>query len=94
MSKIIGVTVGTNISPSKMKEEICPVLSVNGVKPDENGNVEIATYNGEYQVKPRINEDIDLLTAGTFMDGNIKVEKIPITTVSNSSGGNTVIIGG
>ena len=94
MSKIIGVTVGTNISPAKVKEEIKPVTSVNGVKPDENGDVKIATYNGEYQVTPQIAEDVTLSTAGTFVDADIQVKKIPITKVSNSSGGNTVIIGG
>lgn len=41
MSKIIGVTVGTSISPKTLKEKLKPVLSVNGVKPDENGNAEI-----------------------------------------------------
>lgn len=39
MSKIIGVTVGTPISPTKIKEKIKPVTSVNGVEADENGNV-------------------------------------------------------
>ena len=40
--KIIGVTVGTPISPRTIKEKLNPVTSVNGVKADENGNVEIA----------------------------------------------------
>lgn len=45
--KIIGVTVGTTLSPQKMKEKLNPVLSVNGVKPDELGNVESAfTFEG------------------------------------------------
>ncbi len=39
--KIIGVTVGTPISPKKIKDEINPVTSVNGKTPDENGNVEV-----------------------------------------------------
>lgn len=47
MSKIIGVTVGTNISPAKIKEKIEPVISVNGVKPDAEGNVKIAITNGK-----------------------------------------------
>lgn len=41
MSKIIGVTVGTPISPQTIKDKLKPVLSVNGTKPDENGNVEV-----------------------------------------------------
>ena len=42
MSKIVGITVGTPLSPDKLKEKIRPVTSVNGVKPDENGNVMVA----------------------------------------------------
>ena len=39
--KIIGVTVGTPLSPQKIKEKLNPVTSVNGKTADENGNVEI-----------------------------------------------------
>ena len=39
--KIIGVTVGTPINPVKMEEIIKPVKTVNGVEPDENGNVKV-----------------------------------------------------
>jgi hypothetical protein len=49
MSKIIGVTVGTTISPKKLKEDLKPVLSVNSAKPDENGNVEITVELTEEQ---------------------------------------------
>lgn len=38
---IIGVTVGTPISPEKIEEKINPVKTVNGKAPDENGNVEV-----------------------------------------------------
>lgn len=93
MSKIIGVTVGTNINPAKIQKEIKPVISVNGVKPDEKGDVKIATYNGEYQVTPQTDDDVTLLTADTFVDANIKVKKIPFAEVSNNSGGTTVTIG-
>ena len=41
MSKIIGVTVGTPTSPAKIADEIKPVKTVNGVEPDEKGNVEV-----------------------------------------------------
>ena len=37
--KIIGVTVGTPISPTKISETIKPVKSINGVLPDAAGNV-------------------------------------------------------
>ena len=41
MSKIIGITVGTNISPQTITEKLNPVLSVNDVTPDEGGNAKI-----------------------------------------------------
>lgn len=46
MSNIIGVTVGTPLSPSKIEEKIKPIKTVNGVAPDENGNVEVVGNNG------------------------------------------------
>ena len=45
--KIIGVTVGTPLSPSKIEDKIKPIKTVNGVEPDENGNVEVIGNNGE-----------------------------------------------
>ena len=49
MSKpVIGVTVGTPISPNKIAEKINPVKTVNGVAPDENGNVEVATNGSTF----------------------------------------------
>lgn len=44
--KIMGVTVGTSLSPSKIEEEIKPVKTVNGRAPDENGNVEVNGAGG------------------------------------------------
>lgn len=44
--KIIGVTVGTPISPARLDREIKPVKTVNGVSPDENGNVDISGEGG------------------------------------------------
>jgi hypothetical protein len=44
--KIIGVTVGTPTSPKKIEEELKPVKTVNGVPPDENGNVEVSGSGG------------------------------------------------
>lgn len=49
MSKIIGVTVGTPLSASVIKEKIKPVTSVNGVKADESGNVNVATVDVDVQ---------------------------------------------
>ena len=39
--KIIGVTVGTPLSPSKIENELKPIKTVNGEAPDENGNVTV-----------------------------------------------------
>ena len=44
--KIIGATVGTPLNPKKVGEIISPVKSVNGKKPDETGNVDIAVSAG------------------------------------------------
>ena len=94
MSKIVGITVGTNMSPQMLKDKLKPVLSVNGVKPDAAGDVKLVSYNGEYQVTPRAREDVTLLTSQTFVDADIKVLKIPYAEVTNNSGGTTATIGG
>ena len=39
--KIVGVTVGTPISPESMRNKMQAVKSVNGMAPDESGNVEV-----------------------------------------------------
>lgn len=44
--KIIGVTVGTPISPRKIEEKLKPVKTVNGITPDENGNVVVVCEPG------------------------------------------------
>lgn len=41
MNKVIGITVGTPISKEKIKEISGEVKTVNGVKPDDNGDVKI-----------------------------------------------------
>ena len=44
--KIIGITVGTPISPKRIEEELKPVKTVNGVSPDANGNVNVSGSGG------------------------------------------------
>lgn len=62
MSKIIGVTVGTPLSTAKIREKINPVTSVNGIEPDEAGNVNVSVGGGG--------------TGGTYDIGQgLKVEK-------------------
>lgn len=39
--KIIGVTVGTPLSPRSIRDKLNAVTSINGVEPDENGNIEV-----------------------------------------------------
>ena len=39
--KIVGVTVGTTISPAAIEKKVKPVKMVNGISPDESGNVKI-----------------------------------------------------
>jgi hypothetical protein len=58
MSKIIGVTVGTAISPQVIKDKLKPVLSVNGVKPDASGNAKIEVNPDDFV--PKIQEDISV----------------------------------
>lgn len=91
--KIIGVTVGTAINPQTLRERLNPVTSINGVTPDASGNVELPSYNGEIEIVPSANSDITLLTSQTYVDANIKVNKIPYAEVSNNSGGKTATIG-
>lgn len=43
--KIRGNTVGTPISPTRVEKDLKPVKTVNGVAPDENGNVEVTGSN-------------------------------------------------
>ena len=50
-------------------------------------------YGGEYSVTPKF-ENQTLKTKNKVMDFDVNVKTIPIEKISNSSGGNTVIIGG
>ena len=50
-------------------------------------------FKGEYSVTPKL-ESQTLKTKNKVMDFDVDVEKIPIDRISNSSGGNTIIIGG
>lgn len=54
------------------------------------GDAEI--YTGSYEVTPQFHEQI-LETAHKVMRNDVKIKNIPITTVSNTSGGRTLIIG-
>lgn len=75
--KIIGVTVGTTLSPSAMERKLKPVKTVNGSPPDENGNVEVAG-GGSSVTDEHINELIDAKLAGLDVvpsyTGKVEVE--------------------
>ena len=68
--KIVGVTVGTPLGISAIKEKLNPVTSVNGVEPDENGNVEITvpdsggnvdvTFEGETMIISTANNAVKI----------------------------------
>ncbi len=49
-------------------------------------------YGGVYTVTPSMKEQT-LETAGKLMEHNTKIEEIPVSVVSNNSGGSTVTIG-
>lgn len=49
-------------------------------------------YDGEYEITPRITEQT-LPTAMKLMTRDVTVRDIPITYVTNTAGGNTIIIG-
>lgn len=51
-------------------------------------------YTGEYDVTPKVQNDIVLYTRNKLMTENVLVRKIPQHEVTNVSGGKTLIIGG
>ena len=83
--KIIGVTVGTPLSPALIKEKIKPVTSVNGIEADENGNVEVATggntdltgYATETWVKEGYQPKGEYLTEHQDISGKLDADKLP-----------------
>ena len=53
---------------------------------------DLPKYDGAYEVTPLANEETTLLTNQKFMDGDVKVNKIPYYETSNESEGETVFI--
>lgn len=54
---------------------------------------DIEVYNGSYEATPTVNEQ-SLLTAKKFMEDDVTIKAIPYYDTANTSGGNTVYIGG
>lgn len=50
-------------------------------------------YDGTYSITPQLGEITVLATSGKYLAADVAVDKIPITSTSNSAGGQTVIIG-
>lgn len=62
--------------------------------PYHEGEQVITVYAGEVDVTPKIDEDTTLGTASRFVTEDINVRKVPMSQVSNQSGGVTLNIGG
>ena len=54
---------------------------------------ELPTYEGEYEVTPKVYENKTLQTKNHSMKDDILIRKIPQLEVSNLSNGTTLIIG-
>lgn len=54
---------------------------------------ELPTYEGEYEVTPKVYENKTLQTKNHSMKNDILIRKIPQSEVSNLSNGTTLIIG-
>lgn len=66
-----------------------PVAAVIG-----KGNDVYPPYTGDYSVTPKFDSEVTLSTANKVMREDVTIHKIPHYEVSNSFGGNTLIIGG
>nr|DAM59831.1 MAG TPA: hypothetical protein [Caudoviricetes sp.] len=59
----------------------------------QTGGEIIPTYEGEYEVTPRVDEPVVLHTKAKRMNDDVTVKKIPQYEVSNAAGGKTLTIG-
>lgn len=59
----------------------------------QTGGEIIPTYEGEYEVIPRVDEPVVLHTKAKRMNDDVTVKKIPQYEVSNAAGGKTLTIG-
>lgn len=67
------------------------ILGIEGIADSLTPSIE--DYTGDYTVTPKINTNIILATQNKRMTSNLTVNSIPISIVSNDSGGETLIIG-
>lgn len=58
--KIVGVTVGTSISPESMRNKMQAVKTINDIAPDEDGNVEVkVSAEAGYSPSARVQQTTD-----------------------------------
>ena len=50
-------------------------------------------YLGEYEVTPRVGSQVVLNTENKIMKQSVIVGAVPISTIPNASGGETIVIG-
>ena len=57
------------------------------------GGSDVPIYSGEYEITPKVEEDVTLATTGYAMAKDVVVKEIPFYEVKNSAGGTTFTIG-
>ena len=83
--RIIGVTVGTPMSISTIKDKLKPITSVNGVEADENGNVEITIPDSGGNVDFQTDETLTLKDGVLSVNTTNDMEQdntLPITSAA------------
>lgn len=56
-----------------------------------SNNVEKTYYDGEYEITPKLQEQI-LKTASKTMRKNVTIKEVPVSETTNPDGGTTVVI--
>jgi hypothetical protein len=89
--KIIGITVGTPTSPSRMERELKPVKSVNGVTPDSDGNVDAVLIvhmstdeSGTFVSSSRVSDIKAHLENGGFVVGRTNGRDLPLYEIGEN----------
>lgn len=80
MSRVIyGVTVGTTMSPERIRKKINPVTTINGIGADENGNVEIESGGVYFATNETLKLEDGILSVNTTNDME-QDNTLPITS--------------
>lgn len=83
MSKIIGATVGTPISPERLHDKLNFVKTINNMAPDENGNVEIEVSGGNVDLDTTLSQSGKAADAKAVGDAIADVRKEVASGVTN-----------